>query len=135
MAIEILVYNDGDYVVGRAYDLLKGSELSDMLFSLINKYQKGILKSGYKLMFDLRDIDILNIDKSEISRIFQINLTYGQGRGDIKTAILLGRKLDSELAELHKILSKASNISVEIFEFQQAAYDWLDIDPDTITEY
>lgn len=134
MAIETLIYNDGEYVVSRAYDQLNGSELSDLIFSLIDKHQKGILKPGYKSMFDLRDIDNLNVGKTEISRIFQINLTYGQGRGDIKTAILLGSELGRELAEQHKTLSTVSNIHVEIFESQQDAYDWLGVDPDTIVE-
>ena len=134
MAIEILIYNDGDYVVGRAYGLLEGQELFDMLFSLIDNNKKGILNSGYKFMFDLRDIDNFKIDKSDVSRIFQINLAYGQGRGDTRTAILLGSESGRELVELHKILSVASKIPVEIFESQQAAHDWLGIDPDTITE-
>jgi hypothetical protein len=134
MAIETIIYNDGDYVVSRAYDLLEGHELSDMLFSLIDKSQKGILKHGYMFMFDLRDIDNFKIDRSDISRIFQINLAYGQDRGNTKTAMLLGSESGRELAELHKTLSIASNIPVEIFKSQQAAYDWLGIDPDTITE-
>jgi len=134
MAIEILIYNDGDYVVGRAYGLLEGQELFDMLFSLIDNNKKGILNSGYKFMFDLRDIDNFKIDKSDVSRILQINLAYGQGRGDTMTAILLDSESGRELVELHKILSVASKIPVEIFESQQAAHDWLGIDPDTITE-
>ncbi len=134
MSIETIIYNDGDYVLSRAYDVLDGDELSDMLFTLIDKSKKGILKHGYKFMFDLRDIDSFNIDRPDISRIFQINLTYGQKRGNTRTAMLLGSESGRELVELHKTLSVASKIPVEIFESQQSAYDWLGIDPETITE-
>ena len=73
------------------------------------------------------DADTSEISKDDIHRVAHINLNHGLERGEFTMAILTVKPHPVVLARLHKLLSVASHIRVEIFSEVYAAYKWMHV--------
>jgi hypothetical protein len=129
MSIEHIVIENGDALITRVTGQLKGEEMTEHMFWLINAFNSGTLQKNYRLLIDARDVEIIQVDEKDIYRLSQINTVYGRQRGKLRTAIAVDSGPGRQLAQLHKTLSKSIGIEVEIFEMREHACTWLGIDP------
>jgi hypothetical protein len=129
MSIEHIVIENGDALITRVTGQLKGEEMTEHMFWLINAFNSGTLQKNYRLLIDARDVEIIQVDEKDIYRLSQINTVYGRQRGKLRTGIAVDSGPGRQLAQLHKTLSKSIGIEVEIFEMREHACTWLGIDP------
>lgn len=124
--IERNIYNDGLLVVTKCRGKISAEELIQSQYWMVENFGKKVMP-GFSQIFDVMNSDIDAITEHEIHRIAQVNLNHVKERGDFSMAILAVRPYPLALARLHKMLSVASSIRVEIFSDIDVAYKWLGI--------
>lgn len=122
--IEREIYHDGLLVVTRFSGHITTDELINSAHWMIDNFDV-LIKPGFSQLFDARDADTDAISEEDIHRIAHINLHHGKKRGAFTMAILAVKPYPLALARLHKLLSAAANINVEIFDDAASAYKWL----------
>lgn len=122
--IERKITHDGLLVLTKCSGKITPEELVDSTHWMINNYG-DLIKPGFSQLFDALDADTAAISEDDIHRIAHINLNLGRNRGGFTMAILTVKPYPQALAKLHKLLSAAANIRVEIFSNIDAAYQWL----------
>ena len=125
MTIETSIFKEENTLIALFSGVISGEDLVDFLFWLIREHKQGVLRDGYRLLIDTRDIEVMQVGEEDIHRLSQINMTFGRGRGDLKTAIVVESEVGYKLANLHKSLSKLSSVDVEVFEDPKDACAWL----------
>lgn len=121
------IYNDGMLVVTTCSGTVAEDELVASAHWMIDHYGNE-LKPGFLQLFNALKADLVNINDDAIHRIAHINLNHGQNRAPFSMAIVASRPYPRALARLHKLLSAAVNIQVEIFSTDGDAYQWLGVD-------
>lgn len=129
MTIETRMLENGNVLMALFSDVVSGEDLVDFLFWLIDEHKQGHLPDGYRLLIDARNVRIVQVRDEDIHRLSQINMTYGRGRGNLKTAIIVDNEDGRHLAHLHKSLARLSAIDVEVFESLDDACAWLGFIP------
>ena len=124
--IERTIYHDGMLVVTRCSGKITAEELIASQYWMVNNFG-DVIKPGFSQLFNALDADVSAITEDDIHRVAQINLHHGQTRGHFSMAILAVKPYPLALARLHKLLSVAASIRVEIFSDIDAAYKWLEI--------
>ena len=129
--IEREVFDDGKLVVTRCSGKVTVEELISSAYWMVDNYG-GVLKPGFSQVFDALDADTSAISEEDIHRVAHINLSQGSHRHGFTMAILAMKPYPQALARLHKLLSAAADIRVEIFCDYKTAYQWLGLnDPYT----
>ncbi len=126
--IERNVYHDGMLVVTKCRGNITAEELISSQYWMVDNFGE-VIKPGFSQLFDALDADTSAITENDIHRVAQINLHHGKTRGDFSMAILAIKPYPLALAKLHKLLSVAASIRVEIFSDIDAAYKWLEMQP------
>ena len=124
--IERNIYQDGLLVVTKCSGKITAAELIKSEYWMVDNFG-GVIKPGFSQIFDALDADTDAITENEIHRVAQVNLNHGKERGSFSMAILAVKPYPLALAKLHKLLSVAAHIRVEIFSDSEAAYKWLGI--------
>ncbi len=128
--LERNIYLDGSLVVTKCEGVVTGEELIDSANWMVKNFGES-MKPGFSQIFDARCVITHEITEDEVRRIAQINMIYSRDRGRFTMAILAIKPYPQALARLHKLLSVASNIRVELFDDIDKAYRWLlDINPE-----
>jgi len=128
--LERKVYLDGALVVTRCSGVVTGEELVNSANWMVNNFGE-VIKPGFSQFFDAKGAITHEVSEEEIHRIAQINMSHSRERGRFTMAILAVKPYPQALARLHKLLSTASNIRVELFDDVDKAYRWLlDINPE-----
>ncbi len=130
--IERKVYHDGLFVVTKCSGRITSEELIGSQYWMVENFGKEI-KPGFSQIFHALEADTGAITEDDMRRVAQINLHYSEKRGSFSMAILAAKPFPVALARLHKLLSSAASIRVEIFSELDVAYQWLDIQPLTTT--
>lgn len=133
MPIEHTVIQNGNALVTQVSGTLSGDEMTEHMFWLINNFGCK-LKSGYRQLFDTREMTGVTVDKADIYRISQIIQTYGADRGKIKTGIVTTNPKGRQMAFAFQALSRMSDVEVKIYDTIDEALGWLRIDSDEIPE-
>lgn len=120
------IYYDGSLVVTKCSGRVTAKELIDSEYWMIDNFG-SVIKQGFCQLFDVMDADTSEISKDDIHRVAHINLNHGLERGEFTMAILTVKPYPLVLARLHKLLSVASHIRVEIFSEVYAAYKWMHV--------
>lgn len=129
MPVENHIFDGGSTAITRISGVVTAQEIIDYQFWLISAYKDGKLADSYRLLIEAGDIGIVQVEENDIHRLSQINIVYGRDRGSLKTAIVVNEGPGRKLAALHKSLSKAAGVEVEIFNSRLDACAWLGIDP------
>ncbi len=124
--IERKIYDEGLLVVTKCSGKVTAEELIDSEYWMVDNFD-GKIKPGFSQIFDALDADTDAITENEIRRVAQINLNHGSERGNFSMAILAVKPYPLVLARLHKLLSVAAHIRVEIFSDIDAACKWLGV--------
>jgi len=128
--LERNVYLDGSLVVTKCTGVVTGEELINSANWMVTNFGETI-QPGFSQFFDTAAVITHEVSEDEIHRIAQINMSHSEGRGKFTMAILAVKPYPRALARLHKLLSAASNIRVELFDDIDKAYRWLlDINPE-----
>ncbi|HHJ36345.1 MAG TPA: hypothetical protein ENJ87_11315 [Gammaproteobacteria bacterium] len=122
--IERKIYQDGLLVVTRCSGDLTGDELIRSAHWMIDNYG-DVIKPGFCQIFDALDANSEAVTEDDIHRVAHINLNHGHDRLGFSMAILAVKPYPVALAKLHKLLSVAADINVEIFSDIELAYEWL----------
>ncbi len=122
--IERKVFYDGMLVVTKCSGLVTVEELTASAHWMVDHYGDAI-KPGFSQVFDALEANTDDVTEQDIHRIAHINLSQGSKRGSFSMAILAAKPYPQALARLHKLLSAAANIRVEIFCDYNTAYKWL----------
>lgn len=122
--IKRTVFNDGMLVVTKCEGKLIAEELINSAQWMVDHYARDV-KPGFHQIFDALEANTDAITAEDIHRIAHINLNQGSNRESFSMAILAMKPYPQALARLHKLLSAAANIRVEIFSDYDAAYQWL----------
>lgn len=124
------IYLDGALVVTKCTGIVTGEELIDSTNWMVRHFGETI-KPGFSQLFDTKNVVTHEVSEDEIHRIAQINMSHSTNRGRFTMAILADKPYPRALARLHKLLSTASNIRVELFDDTNKAYRWLlDVNPE-----
>ena len=118
------VYLDGMLVVAQCTDTLSSEELNNHVAWLVRSFGE-LIKPGFSHLFIAIDANTDSLTEDDIRHIAHINISFAKTRGEFTTAIVANEPYPISLAHLHKILSKVSNINVEIFNNISSAYKWL----------
>ncbi len=129
--IEREVYNEGALVITRCSGTVSAQELIDSAHWMVDNYDKA-LKPDFSQIFDALEANTDAVTEEDIHRIAHINIHRGHGRGGYTMAILAMKPYPQALAKLHKLLSVASDIRVEIFCDYEQAYKWLGVKDPTV---
>ena len=124
--IERKIYHDGLFVLTKCSGIVTAEELISSEYWMVENFG-GKIKPGFSQIFDALDADTTAVTENEIHRVAQINLNHGAERGRFSMAILAAQPHPLVLAKLHKLLSVAAHIRVEIFSDIDAAYKWLGV--------
>jgi len=122
--IERKIYQDGLLVITRCSGVLTTEELVQSAHWMVNNYGEAV-KPGFSQIFDALDANADAITEEDIHHIAHINLNQGRDRIGFSMAILAVKPYPLALAKLHKLLSAASGINVELFSDIETAYKWL----------
>ena len=122
--IERKLYNDGRLVLTRCSGVVTPDELIDSAHWMIDHYGREI-KPGFRQLFDARRADTVLLTEEVVHRVAHINLNHGRHREGFSMAIVAVKPYPQALARLHKLLSKAAGIQVELFSDVAAACEWL----------
>ena len=122
--IERTIYQDGLLVVTRCSGVVKTEELIQSAHWMVDNYGE-LIKPGFCQIFDARDAVVDAITEEDIHHVAHINLNQGRDRLGFSMAILAVKPYPLALARLHKLLSVASGINVELFSDIEGAYNWL----------
>ncbi|MCK4834121.1 MAG: hypothetical protein KAT12_05065, partial [Gammaproteobacteria bacterium] len=112
--IERKIYHDGLLVITRCSGKVTTDELIKSEYWMVNNFGEKI-KPEFSQIFDALEADTEAVTEDDIRRVAQINLNHGEERGSFSMAILAVKPYPMALARLHKLLSAAANINVEIF--------------------
>ena len=126
--IERTIYYDGALIVTRCSGKITAKELIASQYWMVENFGTKI-KPGFSQVFDARVADTSAISEDDIHRVAQINIHHTKERGSFSMAILAVKPYPLALARLHKLLSSAASIRVEIFSELDAAYQWLGVQP------
>ena len=118
------IHHDGLLVITKCSGKLTAKELTDSACWMIENFG-NLIKPGFSQLFDALEAETSAISKEDIHRIAHININHGKNRGSFYMAILSVKPYPLALARLHKVLSAAVDIEVEIFSEADAAYQWL----------
>ena len=124
--IEREIYQDGLLVVTRCSGVLSTEELIESARWMVNNYGE-VIKPGFCQIFDALDANADAITEEDIHHVAHINLNQGRDRLGFSMAILAVKPYPLALAKLHKLLSAASGINVELFADIESAYKWLNL--------
>ena len=124
--IERKIYHDGLLVITRCSGKVTTDELIKSEYWMVNNFGEKI-KPEFSQIFDALEADTEAVTEDDIRRVAQINLNHGEERGSFSMAILAVKPYPMALARLHKLLSAAANINVEIFSDIDTAYEWLGV--------
>ncbi len=128
--LERKVYLEGSLVVTRCTGVVTGEELVSSANWMVNNFGE-VIKPSFSQFFDAKGAVTHEVSEEEIHRIAQINMSHSVERGRFTMAILAVKPYPQALARLHKLLSTASNIRVELFDDVDKAYRWLlDVNPE-----
>ena len=122
--IEREIYDDGLFIVTRCSGMITAKELIGSQYWMVENFATKI-KPGFSQIFDALAADTQAITEDDIHRVAQINIHHAKERGSFSMAILAAKPFPLALARLHKLLSSAASIRVEIFGDEEAAYQWL----------
>ena len=122
--IERKIYQDGLLVVTRCSGVLQAEELIQSAHWMVANYG-SVIKPGFSQIFDALGANADAITEEDIHHVAHINLNQGHGRIGFSMAILAVKPYPLALAKLHKLLSAASGINVELFSDIDMAYKWL----------
>lgn len=122
--IEREIYQDGLLVVTRCSGVLSAEELIQSAHWMVKNYG-GDIKPGFSQVFDALGVNADAISEEDIHHVAHINLNQGHHRLGFSMAILAVKPYPLALAKLHKLLSAASGINVELFSDIETAYKWL----------
>jgi len=122
--IERKIYQDGLLVISRCSGVLNADELIESAHWMVKNYGDKI-KPGFSQVFDALGANAEAITEEDIHHVAHINLNQGQNRIGFSMAILAVKPYPLALAKLHKLLSAASGINVELFGDIETAYKWL----------
>lgn len=128
--IERNIYYDGQLIVTRCSGQITAKELIASQYWMVENFGTKI-KPDFSQVFDALTADTSAISEDDLHRVAQINLHHAKERGRFSMAILAAKPYPLALARLHKLLSSAASIRVEIFSELEKAYQWLDIQPPT----
>jgi len=126
--VERKIYNKGKLVVARVSGRVKGQELVDYVFWLVDSHNIGEIKSDYDQVVYVEDIESLDIKEDDIRRITEIGAGIGQGRGKFRTAIIAVSPNEIKLAHLYQSLVSAVGREVELCHNFEQAFTWLGCD-------
>ncbi len=118
------IYHDGLLVVSKCSGKVTSKELMDSKHWMINNFG-GLIKPGFSQLFDVLGADTSALTDDDIHRVAHINLNLGLSRGEFTMAIIAVDPYPIVLAKLHKLLSVAAHIRVDIFNDIDDAYKWL----------
>ncbi len=124
--LERKVYNKGQLVITRVTGDVKGQELIDYVFWLVDSHNIGEIKSDYDQLVYVENIKSLKIREEDIHRMTEIGMELGQARGKFRTAIIAVRPEEIKLAHLYQSLVKAVGREVEICSNFDQAFAWLE---------
>lgn len=123
--IERSVYNKGQLIVTRLTGNVRGQEIFDHIFWLIDSHTIGEVKSDYDQVVYIESIDSITVDEDDVHRIMEVSTGLGQARGRFRTAIVGAAPYDVELAQLYKSLAKDAEREVELCDDLASAFAWL----------
>jgi hypothetical protein len=123
--VERKIYNKGKLVIARVSGRVKGQELVDYVFWLVDSHNIGEITSGYDQVVYVEDLESLNIEEDDIRRITEISTELGQGRGKFRTAIIAVSPNEIELGNLYRSLVKDVGREVELCSNFEQAFSWL----------
>jgi len=126
--IERKLYHDGLLVLTRCSGKIAAEEIIGSEYWMVENFGT-IIKPGFSQIFDALEADTSEITEDDIHRVAQINIHHGKDRGRFSMAILAAKPFPLALARLHKLLSSAADIRVEIFSDAEEAYHWLGVQP------
>ena len=118
------VYLDGMLLVAQCTDTLSSEDIINHVMWMVKNFGT-LIKPGFSHLFVTIDADIGNITEDNIRHVAHINIGFAKERGKFTTAIVANEPYPISLAHLHRELSTASNINVEIFDNISSAYKWL----------
>ncbi len=128
--LERNVFLQGSLVVTRCTGIVTADELLKSADWMVENFG-GEIEPGFSQLFDAKEVVTHEVTEDEIHRIAQINMSHAKTRGSFTMAILAVKPYPRTLARLHKLLSAASNVRVELFDDIGDAYQWLlDINPE-----
>lgn len=128
--IERNIFLQGSLVVTNCTGIVTAEELLKSADWMVENFGDAI-KPGFSQFFDAKEVVTHEVTDGEIHRIAQINMSHAEQRGRFTMAILAVKPYPRTLARLHKLLSAAANIRVEIFDDVDKAYRWLlDLNPE-----
>lgn len=122
--IERDIYHHGRLVVTQCRRMVTADELMQSAHWMVNHFGEEI-QPGFCQLFDALGADTRAITEEDIHHVAHINLNHGRDRGHFSMAIVADQPYQIALAKLHKILSEAAEISVEIFAEIDPALQWL----------
>jgi hypothetical protein len=123
--IERKIYNKGMLLVTRVSGDIKGQELIDHVFWLIDSQNIGEILPGYNQVVFTSDIDTANICEEDVHRLTEISTGLGQIRGKFRTVIIATEPKELQLASFYQSMVKGSDIEAEICSNFDDAFAWL----------
>ncbi len=122
--IERNIYHDGNLVVANCSGIVTSAELIQHANWMVKGFGT-LIKPGFSHLFNAINAEVGDISEETIHQVAYINISFSKARGKFAVSIVAAQPYPLELASLHKHLSVASNIEVEIFSNTDAAYKWL----------
>ena len=76
-------------------------------------------------IWDVTKADLSNLSPEVIQKATQYPTSFSRSIKDVKVAIVAGRTINFQIAQLFQAYSEYNNFNVQAFEFLKEAVDWI----------
>jgi hypothetical protein len=125
MPIDYKIYENGDYVYAKATGILTPDEILDYEQKLS---QNPKMKSGYKELFDVRDIIKSEVTKDSLQKVIKEIMSDEKKSHRNKLAIVVSRGESFDRAKYYEKTVPSTKQTIIVFNMLETAKTWLGVD-------